>query len=215
MPWVGPFSMLPDLLRSMWNTGLTANTRNKTQATQTSRTHKAARPEPLLTRATQRARRIQPTTSFPTPAASVVTPTSVCRRFSSDKMRQSTGKAVMDKAVPMKRAYTPKAIGAVESTLWKALYRPQATPHPRPKGRIMPASPTLRATRQLDVNMRMSTSSAMRKRKRIRPKLAELFRTGIEAAGKMASLKPGIRDSTEGPNRMPPMTSAMTRGCPR
>jgi len=34
----------------------------------------------------------------------------------------------------------------------------------------------------------------------------------MEAAGKMALVKPGMRPKTEGPRRMPPMTSAMTRG---
>ncbi len=34
----------------------------------------------------------------------------------------------------------------------------------------------------------------------------------MEAAGKMVSVKPGIRPMTEGPSKMPPMTSAITRG---
>ena len=35
----------------------------------------------------------------------------------------------------------------------------------------------------------------------------------MEAGGKIASVKPGARPRTEGPRRMPPMTSAITRGC--
>lgn len=35
---------------------------------------------------------------------------------------------------------------------------------------------------------------------------------GIEAAGKMASLNPGMWPITDGPRMIPPMTSAMTRG---
>jgi len=34
-------------------------------------------------------------------------------------------------------------------------------------------------------------------------------------AGKMAFWKPGMRIMTDGPNRIPPMTSAMTRGWPK
>jgi len=77
----------------------------------------------------------------------------------------------------------------------------------------MPASPTDRAMRQFDMKRRMSTSSATRNRKRIRPRFATRLRIGMEAAGKMAAWKPGMRIMTEGPRMMPPMTSAMTRGC--
>ena len=43
--------------------------------------------------------------------------------------------------------------------------------------------------------------------------LAAVESVGIEAAGKMASVKPGARPRAEGPSSMPPMTSAMTLGC--
>jgi hypothetical protein len=85
-------------------------------------------------------------------------------------------------------------------------------PHPRPKGRIIPARPTERATRQFLMNMWRSVSRATRKRKRMRPRLATRLRMGRLASGKMAALKPGICAMTEGPRMMPPMTSAMTRG---
>ena len=84
--------------------------------------------------------------------------------------------------------------------------------HPKPNGRAMPARPTLRAILQLDTSRRRSTSRPTRKRNSISPMLAASERVGIEAAGKMASVKPGARPRTEGPSRMPPMTSAMTRG---
>jgi hypothetical protein len=50
----------------------------------------------------------------------------------------------------------------------------------------MPVKPTLRAALQLCMNMRMSTSRAMRKRKMTKPNSATLAKTGMEAVGKMA-----------------------------
>ena len=35
----------------------------------------------------------------------------------------------------------------------------------------------------------------------------------MEAAGNIAAVKPGILPNTDGPSKMPTMTSAMTRGC--
>lgn len=84
--------------------------------------------------------------------------------------------------------------------------------HPNPNGRIMPAAETLAATRQLLTKKRRSVSSPTRKRKRTSPKLATRFKLGRDAVGKMASVKPGIRPRTDGPSRIPAMTSAMTRG---
>ena len=93
--WVGPFWMLPVFFRYQWKTGLIAKTKNNIQPIHVSKTYRAVSPEPLLTRATQSARRIQPTTSFPTPAARTVTPTGVPRSLSSVRIRHSTGKAVI------------------------------------------------------------------------------------------------------------------------
>ena len=45
------------------------------------------------------------------------------------------------------------------------------------------------------------------------PTLAAMLKVGIEAVGKMASVKPGMRPMTDGPRSMPPMTSAITLGC--
>lgn len=84
---------------------------------------------------------------------------------------------------------------------------------PSPKGRAMPAAPTLNAIRQLLTRNLKSTSRPTRNKNSTRPKFAAKVRAGIEAVGKMALLKPGIRPITEGPNKMPAITSAMTRGC--
>ena len=86
-------------------------------------------------------------------------------------------------------------------------------PQPSPKGIAMPAAPTLRAIRQFDTRSRRSTSSPTRKRKRIRPTFAAIESAGMEAVGKIASVKPGMRPNTEGPSNIPPMTSAITLGC--
>ena len=43
--------------------------------------------------------------------------------------------------------------------------------------------------------------------------LAAVESVGMEAAGKMALVKPGALPRTDGPSSMPPMTSAMTLGC--
>ncbi len=85
--------------------------------------------------------------------------------------------------------------------------------HPNPNGSAIPAAPTLSAIRQLESRSRKSTSRPTKNRNNMRPRLAAVFRTGIEAVGNMAAVNPGIRPKTEGPRRMPPMISAMTRGC--
>lgn len=95
MPCVGPFFRLPDRRSNHMRPGRTAKTRNRIHPTAQSNTYNAVIPDPLLTRATQSARRIQPATSLPTPAASTVTPTGVPSSFSSVRMRQRTGKAVI------------------------------------------------------------------------------------------------------------------------
>jgi hypothetical protein len=77
----------------------------------------------------------------------------------------------------------------------------------------MPARPTLAAILQLLARYLRSTSSPTRKRNNTRPRFATKVRLGMEAAGKMALVKPGILPNTEGPRRIPTMTSAMTRGC--
>jgi hypothetical protein len=76
----------------------------------------------------------------------------------------------------------------------------------------MPSSDTLAAIRQLDTKNRTSVSRPTRNRKNINPKLATAFKVGIEAVGNMVLVKLGIWPSTDGPRRMPPMTSAITRG---
>ena len=83
---------------------------------------------------------------------------------------------------------------------------------PSPKGRAIPAAPTLSAIRQLLTRNLKSTSRPTRNKNSTRPKFAARVRAGSEAVGKMASLKPGIRPMTDGPSKIPAMTSAMTRG---
>lgn len=60
------------------------------------------RPEEALTSATDSARSVQPTISFPTPADRTTIPTVVSTSLSSVRMRQRTGKAVIEYATPVK-----------------------------------------------------------------------------------------------------------------
>lgn len=83
---------------------------------------------------------------------------------------------------------------------------------PRPKGNAIPAAPTLSATFQLLTKKRRSTSRPTRKRKSTKPRFATRDKLGMDAAGNIAAVNPGILPITDGPSRIPPMTSAMTRG---
>ena len=113
----------------------------------------------------------------------------------------------------MKSAYVPNVIGTRPESSRNWWYRPYAMPQPNPKGIAIPAAPTLKAIRQFDTRSRRSTSSPTRKRKRIRPTLAAVVSVGMEAIGKIAFVKPGMRPNTEGPSNIPAMTSAITLGC--
>jgi hypothetical protein len=108
MLWVGPFCRLPVRLNIQMNGGRTAKINNRVQPIQQRSAQSAARPELLLTKATHRASRTQPVTSFPIPAARTVEPTLERSKLSSVRIRHKTGKAVMDRAVPIKRPNTPK-----------------------------------------------------------------------------------------------------------
>jgi len=134
----------------------------------------------------------------------------------SEKHKFHVGKAleptVMAMATPMKSINTPKLIGTVPGSFLNSLYNPQAIAHPKPKGKIIPRKPTLTAMRQLLIRNRTSTSNPTMKRNNIRPMLATVASVGWAPAGKTVEVNPGIRPITEGPSRMPPMTSAMTRG---
>ena len=46
----------------------------------------------------------------------------------------------------------------------------------------------------------------------MRPRFAATLNAGMEAVGKMAAVKPGMRPMMLGPRMMPVMTSAITRG---
>src|ERR1700733_8080406 len=76
---------------------------NKKNPTLVSSTYSAVIPFPALTRATVNASKIQPTTSLPTPAERVTTPTVVSRSFVSVRIRHKTGNAVMHTATAENR----------------------------------------------------------------------------------------------------------------
>lgn len=145
---VGPFCRLPVLFSIHMKAGQMAKIRRSAYPAATKRTQRAVNPVPAFTRATQRASRIQPTTSFPTPAERTMTPTGVAKSLSSVRIRHRTGNAcrdqhfriniargpqltVMAMATPIKSIYTPKLIGARPDSSLNWWYRPYAIPHPK------------------------------------------------------------------------------------
>ena len=84
---------------------------------------------------------------------------------------------------------------------------------PKPKGRIMPAADTLSAILQFLIKVLRFVSTPIMNKKRTNPKLATRLSVGRDSGGKMACRNPGILPITEGPNRIPPITSDITRGC--
>lgn len=120
---------------------------------------------------------------------------------------------VMAIAIPMKSMNTGNSIGTVPSSSENSLYKPHAIAQPKPNGKIIPAVPTLNATLQLPKKTRRSTSSPTKNKNSTNPRLAMRLRFGMEAVGNMASVKPGMRPITVGPSMIPPITSAITRGC--
>ena len=98
---VGPFCIEPVLIASHRMIYLTGKRRTNVHPTHTRRMYRASTPAPPFTRATERAKSVQPIMSFPTPADSTTIPTVVSRSLSSVRMRHRTGKAVMEYATPV------------------------------------------------------------------------------------------------------------------
>ena len=113
----------------------------------------------------------------------------------------------------MNSMYVPKAMGLIPGSWLNWLYSPQDMAHPKPNGNAIPATPTLTASLQLLTKYLKSTSKPTRNKNNTSPRFATSDRFGIDSVGNIASVKPGIRPMTDGPRRIPPMTSAMTRGC--
>lgn len=171
------------------------------------RIYTAVTPEPALTSATLSARSTHPTEqpnsitphvkkdqcdlliSFPTPAESTTMPTVVSNSLSSVRIRQSTGKAVIEKATPAK---SMKYVNLMLS-LMNCLYRGTESPAPMPKGSTIPARATVADSRAFFLITVLSISSPTRKRKRHKPMLAVRLRNGLESEGNMCSVKPGMR----------------------
>lgn len=99
---VGPFSVLPVNLAKRRRMILTGHKRNAVNAMHVRRIHRAVRPEVALTSATASASRLQPTTSLHTPAERTMTPTVVSKSCRAVRIRQRTGKAVMENDTPVK-----------------------------------------------------------------------------------------------------------------
>lgn len=162
---VGPCCVDPVCLASHPKAYLTGNNRNNVHPKQTNKTHNAVNPEPAFTRATLSANKVHPTTSLPTPAERTTMPTVVSRSLSSVRMRQRTGKAVMENATPV------KSIKCVKAMLWsmKWWYTGTANAEPRPNGRIIPARATVKDILAFRLIIEPSISRPTRKRNRQRP----------------------------------------------
>jgi hypothetical protein len=95
---VGPCSpsKLPVFLHNHLNPILIGHMTKIVHPTAQSRMYTAETPLSALTKAMVKARRIQPTTSLPTPAERTIWPTLVSRSLVSVRIRQSTGKAVIE-----------------------------------------------------------------------------------------------------------------------
>ena len=85
-----PVSSDPVLVASQKKAILTGYSMKSTQPMAVRRTQRALNPDEALTSATVSANKIQPTTSFPTPAARTTTPTVVSNNLSSVRIRQRT-----------------------------------------------------------------------------------------------------------------------------
>ncbi|KAH3682531.1 hypothetical protein WICPIJ_006504 [Wickerhamomyces pijperi] len=90
---------------------------------------------------------------------------------------------------------------------------PLSMAHPNPNGIAMLTNPTLSAILAFFLMNSISTSNPTKNKNKMTPKLAIKLRSGIEGLGKQVDVKLGIRPKTEGPKRIPAMTSEMTRGC--
>ena len=134
--------------------------------------------------------------SFPTPAERTTIPTVVSRSFSSVRMRQRTGKAVIEYATPVNNMKWVKTI----SGLINSLYTACAIPAPILKGKIIPARATVVERRAFLLITSVSISRPTRKRNRQSPMFATRVRYERDAKGKMCSVNPGIRPKAVGPS---------------
>lgn len=145
-------------------------------------THKEIRGElSLPDREIARARRIQAAMSLTAAADMAIRPTSVVRSLSSARIRAKTGKAVIERATPMK---TRK--GGPLTPLETVARRMNEVPIPKAKGRLIPAMAIPRAffpVRRRDFG---SNSRPTRNRKKRRPKLANVSKTVRLLDGKTA-----------------------------
>ncbi|KAK3441917.1 hypothetical protein EUGRSUZ_B02181 [Eucalyptus grandis] len=141
--------------------GLRAKIASNTNATPQSRTHRETSGDVLLPeRAIASARRIHAATSLTAAADMAMRPTSVVRSLSSASIRARTGKAVMDRATPMKTRngpwLTPLEIVDRSTT---------DVPIPRMKGRLMPANAIARAFLPVLLMELMSSSRPTKNKK--------------------------------------------------
>lgn len=187
--------MLPVILASQSNARLTGKRRNKVYAKQVRKVHRAVRLDVAFTNETASASKVQPMTSFATPAERTMRPTVVSSSLSAVRIRQRTGKAVIENETPMKSV---RKLGLVVS-LTRRWYMAMDVPHPTPNGSSTPARDTATDKRAFRRMIPGLISRPIMKRKRHSPIFAVRDRYGSELGGKIWFVKPGTRPSAVGP----------------
>lgn len=150
-------------------------------------------------RAMARARRIQAATSLTAAADMASRPISVVRSLSSAKIRANTGKAVIERATPMKMRNA-----TLSTPLEIVALRTNEEPMPRANGSEIPARAIPKAFLPVLRRDLVSISKPARKRKKRRPRLARVSRTVKLFFGNTASRKALERPRRDGPSIIPP-----------
>jgi len=183
--------------------GLMAKTTKMTKATPQSNTQRGTNGDGSeAERAMARARRIQAATSLTAAADIAMRPTSVVRSLSSARILARTGKAVMERATPMKSIK-----GKRSAPLDIVARRAMEVAIPRRKGIMIPQMAMPRALRPVRRIARMSSSSPTRNKKNRRPMLASVSRTVMLFSGKTAFKNFSFRPIADGPSSIPPYNS--------
>ena len=180
--------------------GCRTKIQNKTKPQPARNTHREVSGElPSPERATARASRIQAATSLTAAADKAIFPMSVVRSLISARIRAKTGKAVMERATPMK---TRK--GALLAPSAMELRSANEVPMPKINGRVIPASAMERAFFPVRLRDLGSSSRPTRKRKKMSPKLASVSRTVRLFAGKTVLRNFELFPRADGPSNIPP-----------
>lgn len=98
-----PVSTEPVLIANQRKDHLMGPRKKMVQPTAMRSAQRAVKPDAELAKAAAKASSIHPTTSLRIPLARTISPTSVAKSLVSVRMRQRTGKAVIEMATPMNK----------------------------------------------------------------------------------------------------------------